>query len=58
MKTFNCILNYLYTCIECEIEAKNKAEAKKIFFEEIAENEGKAFAHRAELYGKYDIEEI
>ena len=58
MKTFNCILNYLYNCIECEIEAKNKAEAKKIFFKEVAENEGKSFAHRAEMFGRCEIEEV
>ena len=55
MKTYIARLNYLYTCIECEIEAKSKREALSIFLEEIEENEGKSFADRAMEFGTFSI---
>lgn len=48
----------MYNYIECEIEATTKAQAKKIFIEELEENEGKNFTARAMEFGRIEICEI
>ena len=58
MKKFMATMTYMYGYIECEIEAKNKAEAKEIFIEELTANEGEAYTNRALTFGKMEIEEI
>lgn len=51
MKKYRIALEYFYTVIECEIEAISEDEALAIFWEEVALNEGDAFAARAMEHG-------
>lgn len=56
MKLYKVALEYLYNYIEAEIEARNEKEAVKIFWLEVIDNEGKAFAERANTHGKITVD--
>lgn len=56
MKTYFITLTYLYNYFDCEVEARSEAEAVKIFWEEVADNEGQYFAERAKEHGRISCE--
>lgn len=56
MKVYHVSLEYFYTSIECEIEAVSEDEALAVFWEEVALNEGDAWAARAMEHGSVSIE--
>ncbi|MBP3699662.1 MAG: hypothetical protein J6J01_09340 [Oscillospiraceae bacterium] len=56
MKTYFITLTYLYNYFDCEVEARSETEAVKIFWEEVASNEGQYFANRAKEHGKITCE--
>ena len=58
MKTYYVTLTYLYNFFDCEIEAKTEAEAVRIFWQEVADNEGQHFANRAKEHGKITCEMV
>lgn len=58
MNTYYITLTYLYNYFDCEIDAKSEDEAVKIFWQEVADNEGQQFADRAKEHGKITCEMV